>query len=259
MNYLQKLNKEFSFYEKINPIVIKKYNQIHNEKIDTSNALLLIEKVGFAEEWIAYCFQVEATVDLKEKATITENFWLSGLEKFNHSGLYLENIGYYYYRNKNFIKAKKYLEKAKNIQASSFVFSLGVNTSYKLQEYEMVIEYFKKGKESNFLFDEDTFYKISDAFLKLNKYEEALVILNTLKKNNNIKDLPKLKETLLKNFSNEKELNIWAEKVSLKYNNIAMKESLEFSELLDFSFYLIEKNKFNEAKKLLFELKNKAA
>ena len=67
-----------------------------NLNLSTGDFYKLIETTETPEQWIAFCFSIEKKISSEK----LENLWKIGLDKFHKQSIYLESIGFFYFRIK---------------------------------------------------------------------------------------------------------------------------------------------------------------
>ena len=223
-----------------------------NKDLKDSQIDELLKLSRKAEDWLEICFYSEQNSEINH-----ERLWVGGLAKFNSSALYLENLGYFYYKTAKYHKALEYLGKSHAIEKSFFALSLAIAAAYAVTQYHLVLDYYAKLSEKDRQkLDDDLLFKVATSAQHEEKYQLALKIFETVQKNNKARPLPSLQETLLKKFGDKKKMNSWVKQISQKTENIKMRSNLSIDELITYASVLILENKFDKALNHLESVKN---
>ncbi|MDH4263356.1 MAG: hypothetical protein OEV78_09965 [Spirochaetia bacterium] len=195
------------------------------------------------EDWLEICFYSEQNSKLNH-----EKLWLVGLTKFNSSALYLENLGYFYYKKGKYHKALDYLSKSHALEKSFFALTLAIAASYAVTHYHLVVDYFHKlnAKERLKLTD-DLLFKVATAAQYEQQYDFALEIFELVHKKNNYAQLPTLKESLLAKFGGDSKMKNWFNQIQTKINDIEFRKKLTLEEMITYANVLMHENKFDKA------------
>lgn len=204
------------------------------------------------EDWLEICFYTEQNAGINH-----ERLWLGGLEKFNSSGLYLENLGYFYYQKGKYHKALDYLSKSHAFDKSFFALTVAIAAAYAVTQYHLVLDYYLKlGKKEHSNLNDDLLFKIATSAQYEGNYDLAIQIFEHVKKQNNVQPLPTLHENLLEKFGDTKKMKAWSSDIDTRINNANSRSLLSIEESITFASILIYENKFDTAIKHLETIKS---
>ena len=143
---------------------------VSGSKLQSSEIDSIVKQCNQPEDLLEICFLMEKSADPE----MVEKLWLAGLEKFNSSALYLENLGYHYYQQNKYHKSLSYLSKAHTINKSFFAITLSIASAYSVAQYHMVWDYFSMlSKKEQSRLDDDMISKVAASGLHQQLYEEA--------------------------------------------------------------------------------------
>jgi len=203
------------------------------------------------EDWLEICFYSE-----QNPAINHERLWIGGLEKFNTSALYLENLGYFYYQNGKFHKSLEYLAKSHALEKSFFALSLAIAASYSLTQYHLVLDYYAKlSQKDRQKLNDDLLFKVATAAQHEQQFSLALTIFNEVHQKNKAPALPSLQESLFAKFGGSKKMENWVERVNASMNDAENRAKLSLDELITYAAVLMYENKFDKALKHLESIK----
>lgn len=230
----------------------KQKQLIESEKEPSENELAgLLASTKNAENWLEICFLLEKT---KKKAH--ETAWISGLEKYQHSQVYIENLGYFFYQKNRFHKALEYLTRLLQQSNSFFARILAIGSAYAVGQYSMVLDLYNQlDKTDKIKLHEDLIVKIATASLEEKQYELATNLFEQVRTRNKLPSLPGLKEQMKKKFNGEKGLEKWFMEISPKTGSKETRKTLTLEECITYSSALMLQGKHKEAETFLIELK----
>lgn len=218
-------------------------------------SLSSINKIEHAEDWISICFTLESQKAIENM----ENFWQAGLDKFHKSLVYLESIGFYYFRAGKHHKALKYLKKAHEMSHSPLAIKIAIASAYALAQYHLVWDYFQllhePEKES---IEDDTISKVATAALHQGLFQEAESLFELLGSRHDIKPLPSLESMLLKNFGNQENIENFHKNILEKSKSQENRKSVSLQEWIAFASILMYREKYQEAVEILTTVKEES-
>lgn len=223
------------------------------EKVQYS--LNSINEIEHAEDWVSICFTIESQQGVENM----ESYWQAGLEKFHKSLVYLESIGFYYFRKGKHHKALKYLRKAHEMSHSSLAIKIAIASAYALAQYHLVWDYFQllNLSEKNSLEDE-TISKVATSALHQGLFEESKDLFEILGSRNGMEPLPPLEDALLKNFGNQENIEKFHEEISAKSKSMDSRKTVSLQEWIAFASILMHREKYQEAVEILTTVKEES-
>ncbi|RME90761.1 MAG: hypothetical protein D6767_06370 [Candidatus Hydrogenedentota bacterium] len=238
-----------------NKIFAKAKTFLKHENPNTDDLSTLIGECNVPEEWIGFCFALESSPYLVNK-NILKQAWELGLSKFKNSAIYLESIGFYYYRERLHKKAKDYLKKASKIQPSVTAIKLQMATAYGSGNYSEVLDCFEKlSPQDQDKLEDDLLAKTATAALMEGNYSLSETLLAKIKKRRNLPELPTLEESLMQRFESPEKLGQWVDEMRHKAKNKKERDQVATTEWITYASALMFEKNYKEALELLLTIK----
>jgi hypothetical protein len=247
--YKEKLFKNNKITENL-PGEIKKLLNFKGElkPDDLSNLISFSKK---PEDLLEICFYAERNPEINQ-----ELLWTSGLEKFNSSAIYLENLGYFFFQKHKYHKSLEYLSKSHAIEKSLFALSLAIAAAYAVTQYHLVIEYYNKIPEKDKVkLNEDLIVKVATSALYLENYDLSMKLFETIQNQKKVKPLPDLKKFLVNKFGSEEKIAAWKNKISETLAATGNHSEISLEEAITYASILIHEDNFNSALEYLLDVK----
>ncbi|MDH5720109.1 MAG: hypothetical protein OEZ13_05725 [Spirochaetia bacterium] len=227
---------------------------LKDSKINNPSAIEeLLNKIKKPEEWISLCFEAETTETMKNAETV----WISGLEKFHNSSLYLENLGFFYFRGKKYNKALEYLKSGFDISHSLLGIKVGIASAYALSQYHLVWDYYALLSENSVRRIEDELLsKVAISALHQSLYQEAENIFLTIRNRHNLPQLPSLEESLLESFGSKTKMQKWIEEMKENSSTPEKRKKYSLGKWVTYASTLIYRKEYREALDILTKIKN---
>lgn len=214
-----------------------------------------VETVERAEDWISICFTIESELGVNKM----EDYWQSGLSKFHKSLVYLESIGFYYFRAGKHHKALKYLKKAHDINHSPLAINISIASAYALAQYHLVWDYFNLlKKEEKVSLEDDLISKVATSALQQGMYNEAEKLFQLLGQRNGIQQLPDLEKSLLDNFGNKEKMEDFYKEINEKAKDKKSRKKVSLQQWIAFASVLMYREKYEEAVEILTTVKEES-
>jgi tetratricopeptide (TPR) repeat protein len=229
---------------------MKNINLMNNDLQDSQiDELLRISNKS--EDWLEICFYAEQNSGIDH-----ERLWVGGLEKFNSSALYLENLGYFYYQKGKYHKALEYLSKSHVFEKSFFALTLAMAASYAVTQYHLVLDYYNKlSSRDRSKLNDDLLFKVATSAQYEQNYALALEIFESIHKQNKVSKLPTLQETLYTKFGGSKKMENWFDQMSSRIDQMEHRAKLSMDDLITYASVLMHENKFDKALRHLENVK----
>ncbi len=204
----------------------------------------LLQHASRPEEWLDICYQAEPNAPVKE----LEQLWLSGLEKFSNSVLYLENLGYFYYKKGKYHKALEYLAKSHTNERSFFALTVAIAAAYAVTQYHLVLDYYGmlSTPEKNKL-DEDMLTRVATAALHQGAYELSADLFTLIRTKNKAPELPTLEKSLKDKFGSMKKMENWVGEIEKKCQSKKDRQDISLNDWITFASVLIHNRQYKEA------------
>ena len=223
------------------------------DRNNLQNSLIaeLLKLSSKPEDWLEICFYSEQNNKLDN-----ESLWLAGLEKFNGSALYLENLGYFYFQKAMYHKALDYLAKSQASEKSFFALSLAMAAAYAITQYHLVIDYFSRlSATDRKKLNEDLLLKVATSALHQNQFDLSIEIFESIREKNKIQPLPDIKDHLIDKFGSEEKLTQWSTIVDKQLKQKDQRSSLSMEECITYASILMYQDKYKAALDHLLTIK----
>ena len=228
--------------------VIEKSNIIEISIIED-----LLNKIKKSEEWISLCFETETKNDFKT----VESVWISGLEKFHNSSVYLENLGFFYFRNNKYNKALEYLKSGFDISHSLLGIKVGIASAYALSQYHLVWDYYTLLPENTRIkLEDELLSKVAISALHQSLYKEAENIFLNIQNRYNLPQLPTLEESLLESFGSKPKMDKWMVEMKEYSSNAQKRKTISMGKWVTYASVLIYRKEYKDALDILTKIKN---
>ncbi|MDH4200583.1 MAG: hypothetical protein OEV66_09410 [Spirochaetia bacterium] len=221
--------------------------------MDLQNSLIqeLLKLAKKPEDWLEICFFSEQNNKVDH-----ENLWLAGLEKFNGSALYLENLGYFYFQKTMYHKALDYLSRSHALEKSFFALSLAIASAYAITQYHLVMEYFSiLSMSDKKKLNEDLLMKVATSALHQNQFDLSIEIFESIRKKNKIQPLPGIQDHLIKKFGSSDKIMQWSNSMDNQVQNKKNRSTLSMEECITYASILIYQDKYQSALEHLLTIK----
>lgn len=201
-------------------------------------------------EYISRCLNLEASTQSTGSEVI--QLWMAGLEKFRHSVLFLENIAIYFYRTGKYHRALEFCKKATDLHNSPNARKTAIAAAFAMGQYHLVWDNFlaMEAAEREKI-ENDLLSRCARAALELEKFSEAEKILQLLAKRQGAKPLPNLKESLLLEFGNEKNLQSFMKETAAAFSSARKMTEISIKNCILYAGILMHYERYDEATRLL--------
>ncbi|MDH5716162.1 MAG: hypothetical protein OEZ22_00825 [Spirochaetia bacterium] len=238
-------------YNKFNKKSFKRNDDII-DNINNCSIEQFLLKIKKAEDWISLCFEAEVA-----NSKSVEKLWIAGIEKFHGSVIYLENLGFYYYRKKQFHKALQYLKNSLDILKSCNAVKIGVASAYALSQYHLVWDYYNLlNQTEQKKLEDELLNKVAISALHQSQYKEAENIFIYLRNRKKLPELPSLEESLLESFETKEKMNNWMSEMDKQVNNSSLRKKLPVYKMVTYASVLIYRKQYKDALILLTKIKS---
>ncbi|MES0490114.1 MAG: hypothetical protein ABUK01_08990 [Leptospirales bacterium] len=204
------------------------------------------------EDMLEICFVMEQKADPEE----AEKLWITGLEKFNGSPLYLENLGFHYYQRKQYHKSLNYLNKSHAIDKTFFSLCLSIAASYSVAQYHLVWDFFSMlTPEDQKRLDDNMLSKVATSALEQEKYTDASKLFHYLKEKNKVPSLPTLDKSLKGKFKSDSDMKKWIQKTDASMSSKKNRKELTFGDCITYACALMKTNRYEDALSSMLTIK----
>jgi len=221
-------------------------------KMNSSEITDIVGHCKKPEDMLEICFVMEQKANPEE----AENLWIAGLEKFNTSPLYLENLGFHYFQRKQYHKSLNYLNKSHSIDKTFFSLTLSIAASYSVAQYHLVWDFFSmlSPKDQKRL-DDNMLSKVATSALHQGHYSDATKLFDYLKEKNNLPSLPTLDKSLKGKFKSDSDMKKWIQKTDASMSSEKNRNEMTLGDCITYACALMSTNRYEDALSSMLTIK----
>ncbi|GEM_PF-1976052 len=207
----------------------------------------MLQKISEPVVWAEICMH-----QYVQKSKYTEDLWVMGLEKFSHSGDYLDQISSYYLAEKKYHKALSFIGKNGNKNKNG-----GIIAAFGLAQYGLVLDFYQMmNSAENKHLNEEFINIIAYSAMQISQYDIAEKLYVSLVEKKGGKSLPSLKESLLSQFGNEAKMDVWAKSISASIREKTSLTEISIGNWVTYGSILMHQEKYSEALDILLKVRS---
>lgn len=166
-----------------------------------------------------------------------------------------ENSALQYYQSGKFHKCLEFTKLAGN-NVSPDLLSCAIRSAYRLQQFHLVWDYFIRfSLQDREKIDTPLLTMIADSAIQLEKFSDAVKVLDFIKNREKVPNLPTFETALCERVGTEKEILTLIDTMKQLKRNPGLKKVSDLGPWINYSFALISQGKYNEALETLVDIR----
>ncbi len=207
----------------------------------------ILKKISEPVVWAEICMHYYV-----QKSKYTEDLWVMGLEKFSHSGDYLDQISSYYLAEKKYHKALSFIGKNGNKNKNG-----GIIAAFGLAQYGMALDfYLAMNADEKRSLNEEIHQILAYSAMQIARYDIAEKLYVSLMEKKGGRALPSLKESLLSQFGNEAKMEAWAKSISASIREKTNLTEIPIGNWVTYGSILMHQERYKEALDILLKVRS---
>ena len=216
--------------QNLNTELFKRINAAFYQQ-NMSEVNKLLDIISGPEMFIAIALEIEKNHG-KEKV---EDFWLAGLERFQRSLVFLEALGFFFFRLGRVDLSLRYLKKCLEAEPTAAAIKIAIICAYELAQFHLIWHYYSLfSADDRDNLEREIVWQVAQAAIELEMFREAEMMLQQVRDRLNLKSLPTLEKTVQNYFSSDEERLAWADEMN---SNLEDQKTISKKPLKDWLTY----------------------